>query len=57
MTYMIAQNGIDDGERQRILEHPGLNLTDSEKQAFFNLNSLGVRLSRSVEQSRNENKV
>ncbi|KAL3897383.1 MAG: hypothetical protein SGCHY_003454 [Lobulomycetales sp.] len=52
MMYLISQNGISEEDRQKIVNHPGLLLIDSEIQALTNLSILGVRQSISYDKSR-----
>ncbi|KAJ3179267.1 vacuolar sorting protein VPS33/slp1 [Gaertneriomyces sp. JEL0708] len=47
MLYIIAQNGIEDDERRRLLGYARLTLEES--QAITNLNYLAVRLTKSKE--------
>lgn len=46
MACVVAQNGISDSDRQKLLDHAKLSLEES--QAVHNLSMLGVRLSASL---------
>ncbi|KAI8586737.1 Sec1-like protein [Geranomyces variabilis] len=50
MTYLIAQNGMPDADRQRLLDAARLSV--EEAQAVHNLSMLGVRLSTPLSSSR-----
>ncbi|KAJ3156758.1 vacuolar sorting protein VPS33/slp1 [Geranomyces michiganensis] len=50
MTYLIAQNGMPDSDRQRLLDAARLSV--EEAQAVHNLSMLGVRLSTPLSSSR-----
>jgi syntaxin-binding protein 1 len=52
LLYLISQNGISEEDRQKIITHNGLLLTDSEIQALTNLSMFGVRQSISYDTSR-----
>lgn len=53
VLFLISQNGTTDADRQQLLSHAGLGLSDIEAQAMTNLSMLGVRLSASFDKSRN----
>lgn len=52
MMFLISQNGITESDRQLLISHPSLALTDAEIQALTNLSMLGVRQSVAYDKSR-----